>query len=63
MKKWKNALNRAFSKEQVQMARKTHEEMLNIPDHKEMQIKTTLGFHLTPDRMPIVRNKTTTNVD
>jgi adenylate kinase len=35
MKKWANELKRAFSKEEVQMAKKTHEEMLNIPGHKE----------------------------
>jgi hypothetical protein len=28
-------LNRVFSKEEVQMAKETHEEMLNIPGHKE----------------------------
>jgi hypothetical protein len=33
VKKWGNELNRAFSKEEVQMAKK-HEEMLNIPGHK-----------------------------
>jgi hypothetical protein len=31
MKKWANELNIAFSMEEVQMAKKTHEEMLNIP--------------------------------
>jgi hypothetical protein len=34
MKKGANELNRAFSKKKVQMAKKTHEEMLNIPGHK-----------------------------
>jgi hypothetical protein len=34
MKKWTNELNRAFSKEEAQMAKKTHEEMLNISGHK-----------------------------
>jgi hypothetical protein len=34
MKKWADELNRAFSKEEVQMVKKTHEEMLNIPGHK-----------------------------
>jgi hypothetical protein len=34
LKKWANELNRAFSKEEVQMAKKTHEEVLNIPGHK-----------------------------
>jgi hypothetical protein len=34
MKKWANELNRAFSKEELQMAKKAHKEMLNIPVHK-----------------------------
>jgi hypothetical protein len=34
MKKWANELNRTFSKEEVQMAKKTHKEMLNIPGHE-----------------------------
>jgi hypothetical protein len=34
MKKWVNVLNRAFSKKEVQMTKKKHEEMLNIPVHK-----------------------------
>jgi hypothetical protein len=29
---------------------------------KEMQIKTTLRFHLTPVRIAIIKNTTTTNV-
>jgi hypothetical protein len=33
MKKWANELNRSFSKEEVQMAKKAHKEMLNIPGH------------------------------
>jgi hypothetical protein len=30
---------------------------------KEMQIKTTLRFHLTPVRMTIVKNMTSANKD
>jgi hypothetical protein len=34
MKKWANELNRAFSKEENQMA-KTQEKMFTIPGHRE----------------------------
>jgi hypothetical protein len=34
MKKWANELNRAFSKEELQMAKKIPEEILTIPGHK-----------------------------
>jgi hypothetical protein len=34
IKKWTTELNRTFSKEQIQMAKKTHEKMLTISDHK-----------------------------
>jgi hypothetical protein len=33
--------------------------MLTIPGMKEMEIKTTLRFHLTPVRMAIIKNTTT----
>jgi hypothetical protein len=54
IKKWATELNRTFSKEEIQMAKK-HEKMLTI---KEMQIKTTLRFHLTPVRGAIIKNTT-----
>jgi hypothetical protein len=34
IKKWAAELNRTFSKEEIQMAKKTHEKMLTIPGHK-----------------------------
>jgi hypothetical protein len=40
------------------MAKKTHEKLLTITI-KEMEIKTTLRFHLTPVRITIIRNTTT----
>jgi hypothetical protein len=34
MKKWTNEQNRAFSKEEFQMAKRTLEKMFTIPGHK-----------------------------
>jgi hypothetical protein len=34
MEKWANEPNRAFSKEDIQMTKKTHETMLTIPGSK-----------------------------
>jgi hypothetical protein len=48
MRKWSNELNRHFSKEEVQMASKHGSTPLA---KKQMQIKTTLRFKLSPARM------------
>jgi hypothetical protein len=59
MKKWANELNRVFSKEEVQMAKKTHEKKCVFSlAIMEMQIKTTLRFHLTPVRIATIKNTT-----
>jgi hypothetical protein len=34
IRKWATELNRTFSKEDVQMAKKTHEKLLTISGHK-----------------------------
>jgi hypothetical protein len=34
IKKWTTELNRTFSKEKIQMDKKTHEKMLTISGHK-----------------------------
>jgi hypothetical protein len=57
MNKWKNELNRKFSKKEVQMANKHMKKMLSTPlAITEMQIKMILRFHLTPVRMAIINN-------
>jgi hypothetical protein len=60
IKKWATELNTTFSKEEIQMAKKhmrKHSPSLAI---KEMQVKTTLRFHLTPVRIAIIKNTTNT---
>jgi hypothetical protein len=58
IQKWATELNRTSSKEEIQMAKKTHEKMLTISSLKEMQIKTTLRFHSTFVRIAIIKNTT-----
>jgi hypothetical protein len=54
VKKWAHELNREFSKEEVQMVSKYMKCSISLII-KEMQIKTTLRFHLTPVRMAIIK--------
>jgi hypothetical protein len=59
MRKLANELNRAFSKEEVQMAKKkTHEKCSPSLALKEMQTKTILRLHLTPVRIATIKNAT-----
>jgi hypothetical protein len=56
VKKWANELNRAFSKEEVQMATEHMKKYSISLAIKEMQIKSTLRLHPTPVGTAAIKN-------